>query len=245
MRGRVGTLRCRTHYAERVCVCAAQVCCETLWSNWLWRIGVPRISADLHIEMARIVGNCGAACTQLPYPSNTHAEAAHRRMPNRSGHAARFSRYGPRMQGYCAEDAAFARFGDGSVLRPHTPSQQVAATSKGPGTTSAIASTVFTKACTPFPPCNGTVDLSAQPLAPCVRAHIGQRVTMARGYGEEVGWPTGASTQQTLSDAAREARPGDAAGQRGHGRSAGEVDPPAVVYFPGGREPGVHRPLYA
>ena len=165
--------------------------------------------------MARVLSKCGADCIK-PYPLNEHAEAAHRRMPNRSGLAARFSRYGPRMQGYCAEDTNFARFGDASVIVSLNTSK-----SGYPGTTSPLASSnIFGRACAPYPPCNDTVDLIAGPFRPCVRANIDQRVAIVGGYGEELRWPIMASKQHEVG---------------GHSTGRRAADLPHVVYFPGGR----------
>ena len=145
--------------------------------------------------------DAAAAAAGVSALASAAAERARRR-PNRSGLAARNTRYGPRFQAYCSSPE-FEWFGDGPILAAvgagaeRVGGSAVARTAAAAATVLAFAQFSPSAAlgtnrtllgCWAYPACTRLVDLT-KPLAPCVRRlHLGghhERVTVTRGYGEE------------------------------------------------------------
>lgn len=163
-------------------------CCEVMLAAYLWRVGLPRKLADLHVEMERKLGISGLALNvtalYAQWPENSMYETKHRRRAA--------VMWGGIWNAYC-KDPAYTDFGDEStVLDDGTVSWQRPVKFGGPITPGASVpmGNASNRQCgvnrSSHPPCDDTVDLQV-PLKACTRLSIGQRVH-AVGHGAAFPW---------------------------------------------------------
>ena len=143
---------------------------EIMLGSFLWRAGVERRLHPLHIELARTLewnhDQIG------PYVDSAHYVRHNSRQ------------WGGAWNRYCV-DAAYERFGDAFVLEDDGSRPQVAESRLLPAITTPFSNILdntsihFLNCQVPVevaPPCNDTVDLM-QPLVPCTRMRLGQRLS--------------------------------------------------------------------
>ena len=163
------------------CSGGVSMCCETLFSAYLWRVGLARNRTNLHVEMARKVG---------PLPADTWATPDRALINERSKCRRNEHNWAGLWNAYCT-DAAFDAFGDQVVLQDDgTVGYTFPAHSRlprGPGVSVPLGNaTCKGSNVSIHPPCADVVDLQ-QPLVPCTRRSIGQRVR-ATGHGQPYPW---------------------------------------------------------
>ena len=151
-------------------------CCETMFGTYLWRIGLPRKVADLHVEMLRQLGPTDNSWAI--WPGNEAFERKRR------------TERGTVYNAYC-KDSAFTDYGDMRLAEDDGtfhltrsmwwPKRRVPAFTSPFGKRSSCGANV-----SQYPPCADTVDLQ-QPLKPCVRRNLSQRVA-AKGQGLPFPW---------------------------------------------------------
>ena len=152
-----------------------QNCCEPLFGAYLWRIGLPHKVADLHVEMVRKLVPKDNSWSV--WPGNEAFERKRRTLAHM---------WGGTFNAYC-KDPAYADYGDMHLAEDDSTFNSSLPSRKLPGVTSPYGNRSKCGAnVSQFPPCADTVDLQ-QPLKPCVRRTLSQRVA-AKGQGLPFPW---------------------------------------------------------